>query len=198
MEPWLAVLLTAVALTGGCQTRSFDDTERRSHRVRAQYTVMRLWKTGKSLGLGVFYAAWAIMTVCRLWRLKWMAYCVGGVGLCSERHEQRIFLDWRTERVQMVHPQNVRFQNVRFQNVWFQNVWNVRFTKRNVYKMSGLQNVRFTKRQVFKTSGCKRTSIYFLYLWLEEIRRFCCSHVSRQSDGSVLLSFFEVFCHISP
>ncbi len=44
-----------------------------------------------------------------------------------------------------VHPQNVRFQNV----------WNVRFTKRQVYKTSGLQNVSFTKRQVFKTSGCK-------------------------------------------
>ncbi len=55
-----------------------------------------------------------------------------------------------------VHPQNVRFQNVRFQNVRFQNVWNVRFTKRQVYKTSGLQNVRFTKRQVFITSGCKK------------------------------------------
>ncbi len=42
----------------------------------------------------------------------------------------------------MVHPQKVRFQNVRFQNVRFQNVWNVRFTKRQVYKMSGLKNVR--------------------------------------------------------
>ncbi len=40
-------------------------------------------------------------------------------------------------------------------------------------EMSGLQNVRFTKRQVFKTSGCKKTSIYILYLWLVEIRRFC-------------------------
>ncbi len=59
-----------------------------------------------------------------------------------------------------VHAQNVRFQNVRFQNVWFQNVWNVRLTKRQVYKTSGLQNVRFTKRQVFKTSSCKETSIY--------------------------------------
>ncbi len=86
----------------------------------------------------------------------------------------------------MVHPQNVRFQNVRFQNVW-----NVRFTKRQVYKISGLQNVRFTKRQVFKTSGCKKTSIYILYLWLVEIRRFCDSHVFRQSDGSVLFSILE-------
>jgi hypothetical protein len=55
-----------------------------------------------------------------------------------------------------VHPQNVRFQNV-----WFQNVWNVRFTKRQVYKMSGLQNVRFSKRPVAKKHP------YILYLWLE-------------------------------
>ncbi len=60
--------------------------------------------------------------------------------------------------------------------------------KRQVYKTSGLQNVRFTKRQVFKTSGCKKTSIHILYLWLVEIRRFCCSHVCRQSDGCVLFS----------
>ncbi len=58
---------------------------------------------------------------------------------------------------------------------------------------SGLQNVRFTKRQVFKTSGCKKTSINILYLWLVEIRRLCCSHVCRQSDGCVLFSSFEVF-----
>ncbi len=82
----------------------------------------------------------------------------------------------------LVHPQNVRFQNVRFQNVRFPNVWNVRFTKRQVYKMSGLQNVRSSKRPVAKKS------IYILYLWLVEIRRFCCSHVSRQSDGCVLFS----------
>jgi hypothetical protein len=65
--------------------------------------------------------------------------------------------------------------------------------QRQVYKTSGLQNVRFTKRQVFKTSGCKKTFIYILYLWLVEIRRFCCSHVCRQSDGCVLFSFLEVF-----
>jgi hypothetical protein len=64
-----------------------------------------------------------------------------------------------------VHPQNVRFQNVRFQNVRFQNVRfqnvrNVRYTKHQLYKTSGLQNVRFTKRQVFKTSGCKKIHIY--------------------------------------
>ncbi len=92
-----------------------------------------------------------------------------------------------------VHPQNVRFQNVRFQNVRFQNVWNVRFTKHQVYKTSGLQNVRFTKRQVFKTSGWKKASLYILYLWLVKIRRLCCSHVCRQSDGCVLFSILEVF-----
>jgi hypothetical protein len=64
--------------------------------------------------------------------------------------------------------------------------------KRQVYKTSGLQNVRFTKRQVFKTSGCKKTStIYILYLWLVEIRRFWCSHVCRQRDDSVLFSILE-------
>jgi hypothetical protein len=90
-----------------------------------------------------------------------------------------------------VHPLNVRFQNVRFQNVRFQNVCNVRFAKRQVNKTSGLQNVRFTKHQVFKTSGCKKTSIYILYLLVVEIRRFCCSHVCRQSDGYVLFSILE-------
>ncbi len=50
-------------------------------------------------------------------------------------------------------PSNVRFQNIRFQNVRVQNVRNVRFTKRQVYKTSGLQNARFTKRQVYKTSS---------------------------------------------
>ncbi len=93
----------------------------------------------------------------------------------------------------LVHPQNVRFQNVRFHNVRFQNVLNVRFTKRQLYKTSGLQNVRFTKRQVFKTSGCKKTSIYILYLGLVEILRFCCSHVCRQREGCVLFSILEWF-----
>jgi hypothetical protein len=73
----------------------------------------------------------------------------------------------------------------------------VRFTKRQVYTTSSLQNVRFTKRQAFKTSGCKKTSINILYLWLVEIRRLCCSHVCRQSDGCVLFSIFEVFLAIN-
>ncbi len=59
--------------------------------------------------------------------------------------------------------------------------------KRQAYKTSVLQNVRFTKCQVFKTSGCKKTSISVLYLWLVEIRRFCCS-----------LYFRGLFCHVSP
>ncbi len=63
--------------------------------------------------------------------------------------------------------------------------------KRHLYNTSGLQNVRFTKRQVFKASGCQKTSIYILYLWLVEIRRFCCSHVCRQRDGRVLFSILE-------
>jgi hypothetical protein len=62
----------------------------------------------------------------------------------------------RTVHLQNVRFQNVRFQNVRFQNAWFQNVWNVRFTKRQVYKTSGLQNVRFTKRLVSKRLVSKR------------------------------------------
>ncbi len=60
----------------------------------------------------------------------------------------------------------------------------VSFTKRQVYKMSDLQNVRSSKRPV-----AKKTSIYILYLWLVEIRRFCCSHVCRQSDGCVYSLF---------
>ncbi len=70
------------------------------------------------------------------------------------KFQKPIFVHWIFFSLHItVHPQNVRFQNVRFQNVRFQNVWNVRFTKRQVYKTSGLQNVRFTKRQVYKTSG---------------------------------------------
>jgi hypothetical protein len=42
---------------------------------------------------------------------------------------------------------------------------------------SGLQNVRFAKCQVYKMSD------------LQNVRRLCCSHVCRQSDGSVLFSF---------
>ncbi len=49
------------------------------------------------------------------------------------------------------------------------------------------------KRQVYKTSNCKKTSIYILYLWLVDIRRFSCSHVCRQSDGCVLFSIWEGF-----
>jgi hypothetical protein len=63
---------------------------------------------------------------------------------------------------------------------------NVRFTKRQVYNMSGLQNVRSSKRPV-----AEKTSIHILYLWLVEIRRFCCSHVCRQSYGSVLFSILD-------
>ena len=71
---------------------------------------------------------------------------------------------------------------------------NIRFTKCQVYKMSGLQNVRFTKCQVFKTSGCKKHPYKFCrYLWLVEMRRFCCSNVWRQRDGCGLFSILEGF-----
>jgi hypothetical protein len=74
--------------------------------------------------------------------------------------------------------------------------------ERQFYKTSGIQNVRFTKCQVYKTSGLQnvrlqKTAIYILYLWLVEIRRFCCSHVCSQSDGSVLFSILEGFFAIS-
>ncbi len=72
--------------------------------------------------------------------------------------------------------------------------------KRQVYKTSGLQNVRFTEGQVYKTSGLrnfwlqKNIHIYILYLWLVVvIRRFCCSHLCRQSYGYVIFSILEGF-----
>ncbi len=54
--------------------------------------------------------------------------------------------------------------------------------------MSGLQNARSSKRPV-----AKNIYINILYLWLVEIRRFCCSHVCRQSDSCVLFSILEGF-----
>ncbi len=77
-----------------------------------------------------------------------------------------------------VHPQNVRFQNVRFLNVRFQNAWNVRFTKRQVYKTSGLQNVRSTKCQVYKTSGLQNVR-------LQKNPYIFCNCGSWKSAGSV-------------
>ncbi len=84
----------------------------------------------------------------------------GRVLHCEKWERGRMEKEWEEEgkrSVLEVHPQNVRFQNVRFQNgrfqnVRFQNVWNVRFTKRQVYKMPGLQNVRSSKRPVAKKS----------------------------------------------
>ncbi len=88
-----------------------------------------------------------------------------------------------------VHPQNVRFQNVRFQNVRFQNVWNVRLTKRQVYKTSGLQNVRFTKRQVFKTSGCKKHPFIFCTCgWWKST-----GSVASMLAGKVMAMFYSQF-----
>ncbi len=55
--------------------------------------------------------------------------------------------------------------SVHLQNVRFQNVWNVRFTKRQVCKTSGLPNVRSSKRPVAKkhpyifcTCGCWKSA----------------------------------------
>ncbi len=94
-----------------------------------------------------------------------------------------------------VHPQNVRFQNVRFQNVRFQNVWNVRFTKRQVCKTSGLQNVRFTKRQVYKTLGLQnvwlqKTSIYIFCTcgWWKSA-----GSVAAMFAGKVMAVFYSLF-----
>jgi hypothetical protein len=63
---------------------------------------------------------------------------------------------------------------------------NVRFTKRQVYKMSGLQNVRSSKRLVAKKHP-------YIYSVLVVGGRLCCSHVCRQSDGCVLFSILEGF-----
>jgi hypothetical protein len=58
-------------------------------------------------------------------------------------------------------------------------------SERQVYKTSGLQNVRFTKRQVYKMSGLQNVRLQ------KNIRRFCCSHVCRQSEGCVFFSILE-------
>ncbi len=82
-----------------------------------------------------------------------------------------------------VHPQNVRFQNVQ----------NVRFTKRQVCKTSGLQNVRFAKRQVYKTSELQNVLLQNV-LFQNFMRSICFWHnihinsitcVSGKSTGSV-------------
>ncbi len=91
---------------------------------------------------------------------------------------------WCQVRIR-VHPQNVRFQNV-----WFQNVRNVRFTKRQVYKMSGLQNVRFTKRQSFKTSGCKTSSFRTSLLVNISKRLFSKKYI----DPTYVTDFQKVCC----
>ncbi len=65
---------------------------------------------------------------------------------------------------------------------------NVSFTKRQVYKTSGRQNVRSSKRPF-----AKKTSLYILYLWLVEIRRFCCSHVCRLGFILYFRGFFAIY-----
>ncbi len=79
--------------------------------------------------------------------------CILSVAINFTKLKIILFLKERYGTVQLlkknlnifkVHPQNVRFQNLRFQNVR-----NVRFTKRQVYKTSGLQNVRSSKRNCY-------------------------------------------------
>ncbi len=125
-----------------------------------------------------------LATVCRH-----LALLIQSLQRCESPFKQAFF---------MVHPQNVRFQNVRFQNVRFQNVGNVRFTKRQVYKTSGLQNVRFTKRQVFKTSGCKKHPYIFCTCgWWKSA-----GYVAAMFAGKVVAVFYflflRFFCLISP
>ncbi len=108
--------------------------------------------------------------------------------------KNRVFSPQVLQKIK-VHPQNVRFQNVRFQNVRFQNVWNVRFTKCQDNKTSGLQNVRFTKRQVFKTFSWKKNPYIFCTCdWWKSA-----GSVAAMFAGKVMAVFYlEVFCHISP
>jgi hypothetical protein len=80
------------------------------------------------------------------------------------------------------------FKTSGFKTSEMSGLQNISFTNCQVYKTSGRQNVRSSKRPV-----AKKTSIYVLYLWLVVIRRFCCSNVSRQSDGCVLFSILEGF-----
>ncbi len=98
----------------------------------------------------------------------------------------------------LVHPQNFRFQNVRFQNVsfqnvWFQNVWNVRFTKRQVYKMPGLHNVRSSKRPV-----AKNIHIYSVLLVFGNPQVLLQTYLQAKWWLCFILFFKGWFCHISP
>ncbi len=98
-----------------------------------------------------------------------------------------------------VHPQNFRFQNVKFQNVLFQNVWNVRFTKRQLYKTSGLQNLRSSKRQVFKTSGCKKNiHIYSVLVVGGNPQILLQPCLQAKWWLWFILYFRKFFCYISP
>jgi hypothetical protein len=65
--------------------------------------------------------------------------------------------------------------------------------KRQVYKSSGLQNVRYTKRQVLKMSGRKKNINIYSVLVVGRNPQVLFSHVCRQNDGCVLFSILEVF-----
>jgi hypothetical protein len=71
----------------------------------------------------------------------------------------------------VVHPQNLRFQNVRF-------------TKRQVYKMSGLQNVRSSKRPVAKKNS---------YIFCTCGRWKSAGSVAAMFAGKVMDVFYSLF-----
>ncbi len=84
---------------------------------------------------------------CFLGTLKGLLSCLesqkSGLSIKGQLLRQQVaygYMGFGAMDILGVHPQNVRFQNVRFQNIQFQNVI---FTKRQVYKTSGLQNVKF-------------------------------------------------------
>jgi hypothetical protein len=68
---------------------------------------------------------------------------------------------------------------------------------RQVYKTSALQNIRCQNIRSSKRPVEKKTSIYILYLWLVEIRRFYCSHVCRLCFISILEGFLPYITIIS-
>jgi hypothetical protein len=59
--------------------------------------------------------------------------------------------------------------------------------KRQVYKTSGLQNIRFTKRQVFKMSGCKMSGFKTSLLVNISKRPFSKKYIDLTYEHSILV-----------
>ncbi len=157
-----------------------------SHKNKMQGLANEVWARQDSvrpcMGQSFFY-------LMKGTHLNWLA-CGLRAPKCSCSFGSAVFF---------VHPQNVRFQNVRFQNVRFQNVWNVRVTKRQLYKTSGLQNVRFTKRQVFKTSGCKKNNHVYSVLVVGGNLQVLLQPCWQAKWWLCFILYFRgLFCHISP